>query len=349
MAHGASGARVCTLRATVPGVGTIRHVLKLSRDHRALDREVRHGRLASQVVPERLLVRLQPLERVGPVNGWSAVASRLGGAATDLRSWIRMSPSRAEVRSLLEALFLDGLASVYADGRHDGSADAMDPVRFPLYRQVLVQEALDRLAPAFVRSRIATDGEATELRIALDSFAVEARIGGRDAARIPPGLRTAPAHGDLHGGNVLVYTGRNPAPALIDTSEFATDHHWAVDPARLHVDLVLDGVGHGAESMFWDELPEWRSRAVAVSATSCAPEDIDAPEPGVFGAAWIASTLDQHAAAGLDEAEREWQWHTALAAQYLRGVYQPRLPAPKQVLAAVAAHDQLRLAHDALG
>ena len=349
LVRGASGARVCRVSTELPGVGVVHHVLKLGHDRALLQREAIRGANAARLLSQRFFVRHETTEPVGPVNGWWAIASLLVGEAIDFRTWIAGSPSQESVEMVLSGLLVDGLGQLYSANQQPTEDLALESLRFPGYRCLLVVAALDYLAPAI--SRIKPFGGAIECQKAvrtLISFCEEGILCGLTPRRSTPGNWRCLSHGDLHGGNVLVYRGNTPTPTLIDASEFG-HAHWATDPARLHVDLILRCAGKPEDSMFWDEFPAWRDRAetAAVDADDATPDTGSAADIAAFGAHWISRNLARFALpATLSQDRREyaWQWHAALAAQYLRGTYQKDLPAPKRLLAAVAAHDQLRRA-----
>jgi hypothetical protein len=114
---GASGASICTVTAQVDGIGRVSHILKLSQAKELLTREAERGRRAAEVLPPPLLVQHRPPLSVGPVNGWYALGGPLMERATTLRGWLAGERTADMVGDVLEALFADGLAHVYREGR----------------------------------------------------------------------------------------------------------------------------------------------------------------------------------------------------------------------------------------
>jgi len=161
---------------------------------------------------------------------------------------------------------------------------------------------------------------------------------------------------------VLVYGGRHPEPTLIDASRFG-HAHWATDPARLAVDLLMHSVDPGAESMFFTGFERWRDLAVRLGrlepllepapdvVTTTSPDAAAAAGDGTAAALAALNWLTGNVRAfcpGLSGDEeyraRAWEWHTALARYLLRSTYDHEITVPKRALAIVAAHDQLAAA-----
>src|SRR6185503_19047334 len=63
--------------------------------------------------------------------------------------------------------------------------------------------------------------------------------------------------------NVLVETGQQARPLLIDASMYGPGH-WGLDSARLLVDLVLRVRRPGVPSMLWTDLAESAEFALAL-------------------------------------------------------------------------------------
>ncbi|MGH6656105.1 MAG: hypothetical protein ACRDVE_12985, partial [Actinocrinis sp.] len=364
-----SGAAVCAVTAALDNSGVrTHHVLKVSMDKDSLMREAQRGVEAFALMRPALMARQSPGYAVGPVNGWYALASQLQGSALTLRSWLERGASDAAVEDVFAALFTDGLGGMYADTGDETESPA-NLLRTPYYRQRRILHSIKELSPVLThpdgcRLPAAMVGELTDR---LTSFVVEGRIGAADPQRMAS--RTtfgAFAHGDLHGANVLVYEGRHPEPAVIDASRFG-HAHWAADPARLAVDLLMHSVDAGVESMFFTGFERWRDAAArlgrleppAAAAGGRAPfpetsnpDNLKESTQVADGAAlaalsWLTANLRAFCPGLAGEAEfREhaWEWHTALARCLLRSAYDQEITVPKRTLALVAAHDQLTAA-----
>jgi hypothetical protein len=260
---GYSGAAVCAVTAALDNSGVrTHHVLKVSLDKDALEREAQRAAEAWAMLRQSLLARQAPPYPVGPVNGWYALAAQLQGSALTLRDWLARGASDAAVEDVFAALFTDGLGGLYADTAQEIDSPA-DLLRTPYYRQRRVLHAIKQLGPVLTHPdgcRLA-EPLVEELTERVAGFVAEGRIGLLDA----PHTASRPAfnvfsHGHLHGTNVLVYEGRHPEPAVIDASRFGPAH-WATDPARLAVDLLMHSVDPGAESMFFTGFERWREVA----------------------------------------------------------------------------------------
>ena len=263
IAPGYSGAAVCAVTAALDNSGVrTHHVLKVSLDKDALTREAQRGAEAAALLRPALLARQSPPYPVGPVNGWYALASQLQGSALTLRDWLARGASDAAVEDVFAALFTDGLGGMYADTAQEIDSPA-DLLRTPYYRQRRVLHAVKELSPVLTHPDGCRLPESLveELTVRLTAFVTEGRVGTVDQ------LRTASrptygvfSHGDLHATNVLVYEGRHPEPTVIDASRFG-HAHWATDPARLAVDLLMHSVDPGAASMFFTGFERWREVA----------------------------------------------------------------------------------------
>jgi CheY-like chemotaxis protein len=353
LAQGASGARVCTVRAEVNAIGPREHVLKLSTSQRQLRKEAERGRSARHILPSQLLVRQEPAEPVGPVNDWFALAGPLVKNAVTWRRWLAGNPSRTQVSAVLETLFVDGLDSAYTNGKFQPER----PTRYLAlsdHRKQQALEAVSELKDALAHHEGAGLGSATsQLTADLANFITDARLIGVPPSAIPQSTFVAYAHGDLHGGNLLVTTRGTPAPLLIDLSDFDRAH-WATDPARFAVDLLMRSVDKGAESMFFRGLKSWCSLVTAFAEGESALRSMTGTSetaPALAALSWLAVNLHRVCPPLKNEDGRErhrWEWHLALATYLVRSSYQPDLPPPKRCLALIAAHDQLLRAADTL-
>jgi hypothetical protein len=353
LSPGASGAAVCAVTAKVTSGTTVRHVVKVSRDGDALTTEAVRALEARQLLPSRFVVPLQPQYPVGPVNGWYATGAKLDQEAVNLRSWLASGPPCGQVEVLFELLFAECLGRLYDTTRDNRPTTPLALLRFPHYKQRLVLQALDELAPTLTRPEGGALGDITAIQADINFFATEQRLPGVLERNLPKETVVTKTHGDLHGGNVLVYQGKNPSPALIDFSEF-DEAHWSSDPARLIVDLVMRGVDAGAESMFFTGFSTWRGLFEAVGQLSTdlpSVSDDGATKATLSGLRWLVRHLRQVCPAlTTDEAfaANKWEWHLALCAFLLRTTYHFEIPPPKRAMALVAAHDQLLASAGAL-
>jgi CheY-like chemotaxis protein len=346
---GASGASVCAITTQIEDSRKIRHVLKLSRAGDRLDSEATRGRIAAEVLPPHLLVQHRPARPVGPVNDWYALGGPLIDRAMTLRAWLRTGPEAASIRAVLERLFADGLSHIYGELK-EITTEPLGSFSFPHYRQRRILSALDEIKEALRRPDGGNLADSTsDLVRDLTAFIAEGRLLDVLTRSIPRQTYTTYAHGDLHGGNVLVTDAMHPVPLLIDTSEFG-QAHWATDPACFAVDLLMSSVDAGADSMFFTGFSTWRTLVSSFAEGS--PELTALTETAGTSAAltalsWLAENLSSICPAAEVDAARgghRWEWHAALATYLLRATYHSDIPHPKRALAFVAAHDQLTAA-----
>jgi hypothetical protein len=129
--------------------------------------------------------------------------------------------------------------------------------------------------------------------------------------------------------------------------------HWATDPARLAVDLLMRSVDAGTESMLFTGFGTWRTLAArfgAGEADLAAVTATPATSAALAALSWIATNLHRITPVMSPAAARShrWEWHMALARSLLRCTYHSDIPHAKRALAFVAAYDQLNAAAAAL-
>jgi hypothetical protein len=334
---------VCTVTAQVDGMGRMSHILKLSQAKELLAREAERGKRAAEMLPT-LLVEHRPARSVGPVNGWYALGGPLIERATTFRGWLATGPSPAAVGDVLESLLIDGLGQVYANG-HAEPEEPLASFVFTAYRRQCILQALEELKAALARTDGGGLGDAAgDIAAYLTAFVIEQRLPQVLARAIPQTTYVCYGHGDLHGDNVLVSTGQRPRPLLIDPSHFGMAH-WANDPARLAVDLLMRSVDAGTESMLFTGFGTWR---ILTSRFATGQDNLaavtDTRPTSAAALSWIAANLHRMSPAMADsEAQNahRWEWHMSLARNLLRATYHSDLPHAKRALAFVAAYDQL--------
>ena len=343
---GASGASVCVITSEIGESSRVRQVLKLSRAGDLLEKEAYRGQRAADLLPTHLLVPYRPIQPVGPVNGWYALGAPLVDRATTFRGWLATGPSVTDIGEVLEMLFIQGLGRTYAEATKV-AASPLGSYVFEHYRQRRILHALDELIEALERPDGGNFANGTsDLVTELTAFVTENRLIRALRKSIPQYTYFSYAHGDLHGGNVLVTEGRRPLPLLIDTAEFGKAH-WATDPACFAVDLLMSSVDAGAESMFFTGFDTWRQLALRFSnglGDLTAMNSSNGTVAALAALSWLAVNLPRFCPELQDEkaaASHRWEWHVALAAYLLRASYRTDIPPPKRAVALVAAHDQL--------
>lgn len=355
LAPGASGALVCGVTALVDGI-PVSHILKLSKAEDVLAREAARGRQARDAFSPSLLVQHQPPHPVGPVNGWYALGSPLVERATTLRQWLASKenpPAADAVADLMEALFVDRLAPVYARGEFR-SGPPLDSFAFTAYRQQLILRILGELREALERDDGGGLGSETDRLVGdLTAFITQRRLPEGGSWSVPLATFVCYSHGDLHASNVMIPTGRHPPPQLIDTSH-TTVAHWATDPAWLAADLLMRSVDAGTESMLFTGFGVWRNLARkfgAGEADLAAVTSTPATSAALAALSWIATNLHRVSPVmqpSLSKSDHRWEWHLSLARNLLRCTYHSDIPHAKRALAFAAAYDQLSAAAEAL-
>ncbi len=355
LAPGASGALVCGVTALVGGI-PVSHILKLSKTEDVLAREAARGRQARDAFSPSLLVQHQPPHPVGPVNGWYALGSPLVERATTLRQWLRSRdnpPAPDAVADLMETLFVDRLALIYARGG-TRTMKPLDSFAFTPYRQQVILRVLEELREALEREDGGGLGDETDRLVAeLTAFVKDRELPGAEPRPVPPDTYVCYSHGDLHAANVMIPTGRHPSPQLIDTSHTAIAH-WATDPAWLAADLLMRSVDAGTESMLFTGFRVWRELArkfgdgqAELAAVTATP----ATSAALAALSWIATNLHRVSPVMqpcLAESSYRWEWHLSLARNLLRCTWHSDIPHAKRALAFAAAYDQLNAAAEAL-
>ena len=344
LAPGTSGASICTITAEVQNIGQLRHVLKMSRSEPDLREEAENAMLAGNVVPPRFFVRHNPEKPVGPVNGWYALGAPLLDRAGTLRRWLADGPRPEVVAEVIEELFTEGLHDVRATNLRVRDGSALDCYAFPEHHKPRILRAFAELREALSRPEGGDQPEADRMIHDLESFVRAGRLGDLDPPELPGQAVTTFCHGDLHGANILVYQGRHPRPTLIDANKFGHGH-WASDPARLAIDLVMHNIDEGAESLFFTRFAAWRELTARLGDLA-GPLEIPAPTPatsaGLAALSWLSGNLSGFCPPlAADFAGHHWEWRLALAHWLLRAAYYPEISVPKRTLAIAAAHDQL--------
>lgn len=265
------------------------------------------------------------------------------------RAWLATGPDEELVVDVFDALFLEGLHPAYQRSLRLTNGNAVDRSRFPDHKQQQILRVLTELADALSRPEGGGLPDAQRIIAELVLFVRASRLGDLGAHELPKQCWTTYCHGDLHTRNVLIYRGRHPAPTLIDASDFGLDH-WAKDPARIAIDLLLRSFDADVESLFFTRFGIWRQLAGQLGDLAgplVAPCPSPATRAALVALNWLATRLRAFCAPLTDDAEFEenhWEWRIVLAYWLLRSIRYTDVPAPKKALGIVAAHDQLTAA-----
>jgi hypothetical protein len=337
---GASGAHVLRAKLTLSD-GTARTwLIKFAKDADVLKAELHNSQNVAGAYALHLIVEYLPY---GPIShgDWHAIAMVFASEATTLREWLCDPGAADHVADVLSGLFLDrGLADLYQNRRGGPPVPAIDGLRLPSYRRLRVRSTVAELKALLSEDRAMELDEVPTILRTIAAFVRSGQIADVVVDRRYGALEIVPQHGDLHGGNVLVLQGRHPRPCVIDLAAYGWQH-WALDVARLVVDIVMHCLDPSPESHFWDRWSFWRAVLLAASSFELAEDDAK-NRAALAALRWVGARRSELLPLMTDK--RRWEWHVALAEQLLRSACQHQLPTPKRVLGLVGAYDQLQLA-----
>lgn len=347
VAPGASGASVVRVDLGLEGAEPVKsHLLKVSRDVDALERELRNGRDLDAVYDNGLII----FQNVGGGevanrDGWGAIISPYQENAGTLRNWIVSDEAREaeSVYSLLESLFLGrGLSHQYASTAAPGPAAVLESLELTPERQVRAGNAVSNLQE-LVPDDVLRAGWQADLQRFVRHGALPT-THTEDIAGQP--MQWALSHGDLHGDNVLVSRDRRPRAYVVDVSDFRR-HAEMVDITRLATDLITRSFDLGAASFSLDRFATWMTVFDAISAGDAvglpAVTGDDSNLGPLHALGWL---LDNRETIHGTVLERPWEWHLTLASQMLRAMSNDRVWPAKRVFALVAASQALDLADE---
>ncbi|MER7460666.1 response regulator [Micromonospora sp. NPDC126480] len=345
LAPGRSGAHVCRIDHQ-EGRSTSSHVLKIGLDRRALEFEVAANKRALHVLGAGDLVGFSGQIRSHSDYGYHAVTAPLAMEAVTLAEWLSEA-TIDEAETVAEILFGAQLTKLFAPGQREARPLVEWLTGTPVLR-LRLRNTLT-LYEEILAGEEATAGPSggAGWADALTDFVDKGVLAN---GRRPDGTTTfIDAFGDLHCTNVLVYPSPHRRPVLVDASMYGPNH-WAVDAARLVVDLVLSVRRAGPASLHWSNVAEVSSYLDGLCGPARAARPEAAPEAVD---AFIGQIVDElptyvHAEALQMTTEQwHWQWHAALAKELVRQGTRAGLPGPRAVAAIVAAARQLAFAADA--
>jgi hypothetical protein len=336
VAPGFSGAAVLRADMTLKS-GAKQVLLKIARDRDKLDRE-RLRRDDTALFPPGTFI---PADPIAPVEsgGWFAIQA---GFSVDAQTLLESVTSGTIVGSVLGSL-TDTLSRVKKNTttRVDQPVLVAYEAILPLSRRARAENAaveLVRLAEKYAAHPV--------YDAALELIRHGLQLPDVAGERIQPSTFRCLSHGDLHARNILVDS--RDVPLLIDASEIG-HLPWPADLARLLVDLFLSGWSFGVESHDWAALNDWHTSFVRLmkeqdfvvgDANKVVAHVVKTLRAAVFQ---IHSDIDSR---------RAWEFWLAVALELIRSTYRIDLPAPKRVLALLAADTMLRegaAAFDAAG
>ncbi|GAA0382903.1 hypothetical protein GCM10009541_26890 [Micromonospora gifhornensis] len=349
LAPGRSGAHVCKVVRVQQGQPKESFVLKIGLDRASLLAEKEANRRAGRALRSQVLVRLDRELRSHEQSGYSAIAAELARDAVTLKDWLHHRDTTTEqATKLARELHRGHLRELLQPALHESRPVSQWLTMSPVLRG-RVLDALDTYAQVWHDDRGAGQADAEPMAAVLRDFVGTGALPGVAPKRLGKEVLHAGGFGDLHSGNILVQSVGEPHPLLIDASQYGV-HHWATDTTRLLVDLVLQVRRPGIESMLWTGVAAEAGFAIGL----CDCTGSLKPDPGSPTDAYIVELVTERVTyLCLDDlaprrVDWHWQWHVALAREFLRQGSRPGLLPTRAVLALTAAARHLQQAAEAL-
>jgi CheY-like chemotaxis protein len=340
---GRSGSRVCRVEVTLPGEPTQAYILKFGLDKNALERELNANKEVLKYLSEQRVVPLMGKVETEEISGYHAVIMRVAQDSVTLDEWLLRKASNIVALRVARDLLGELLKPLFeqSERRQEETRAWLAPTVSEVVRAA---ETLARFEPVLADSRTGTKRSTRrEFRVLRALLEDPSSFIGSFAHTLPEQVHFVRSFGDLHCRNVLVLGNANPKPLLIDASLHGL-RHWASDTARLIVDLFLRVRCPAVESMFWSDLGD----SILAGERLC-PHGYGRPSPDanpveVFLATAVLNAKDFTNAKGLRLLfdEWHWQWHTALAKEFLRQSSHADLTPPRAALALLLAARHLR-------
>jgi CheY-like chemotaxis protein len=344
LAPGRSGAHVCKVVRSQQGHADQSFVLKIGLDHAALRAERLANALAAKSLSPQVLVQLSGEMRTHEASGYAALEAGLARDSVTLAAWLSDPATEvAHARTVAEELFGVHLKVLFqANLRQERPVE--DWLTLSPVLKLRVREALARYAGIWAHADGAGRRDVVDLTRDLHAFIDEGTLPGIDPRLRGGRVTQVHAFGDLHSTNVMVYTAAHPRPLLVDASQYGS-HHWATDATRLVVDLVVQVRRLGVESMRWPAVGE----DIAYAEGLCGDGGDAATPVDAFIKAVVGR---RHAYLHLDEvaprkSDWHWQWHVALAKEFLRQGSRSGMLPTRAVVALTAAAGHLARAAEA--
>lgn len=354
LAPGRSGAHVCRVDLDQPNEPLQSFIVKIGLDRSALEHERSTNKRAARALTHQSLMEIIGDVRSDP-TGYSAIAARLATQdpsafealqAVTLGSWLlRDDTISTPVQHVADILFGEQLGRLFQRrlrGQHD--LDGWLQVS-PLFT-LRTLDAMRRYEPVWGHAKGAGQRDFAELRDVANMYVTEYRLP--TSGPLPAKVTYTHGFGDLHSSNVLVQTGVHSRPVLVDASAYGPQH-WAGDAARLLVDLVLRVRAPGAPALLWDDfkdLGRYADSLCPVARLAKRPSIEDVGPVDVFIGRVLERLTDflHIRDLGLTPSEWHWQWHVAVAKEFLRQGTREDLAPPRGVLALTSAAHHLQFA-----
>jgi DNA-binding NarL/FixJ family response regulator len=336
---GRSGAYVCRVDLRVPGQPTEYFVLKFGLDQDALRLEHRSNFQARRLLDRVLVPTMGDIEFDS--SGYCAIAFRVAEGAVTLGRWLSTADEQ-QAREVAAELFGEYLRNLFREELWHETPAAEWMASSALVR-LRTRAVLDNLTEALAHPHGGGRDDVDLIRRTLLDFTSTGTLRVTQPKRLTDPVRFVCGFGDLHSSNVLVQEGIHARPLLIDASRFG-NHHWAADSARMIVDLFLRIRNTGLDALLWDDF----TTSVQQTRGLCPLCQVDRPaEPTGPVEIFIHATVERLPELLQFEYLRlvpdvwHWQWHVALAKEFIRQASHSDLTPPRSAVALVAGADQL--------
>jgi hypothetical protein len=336
---GRSGAYVCRVDLRTPGQPTEYFVLKFGLDQDALKLEHRLNFQARRLLDRVLVPTIGDIE--SDSSGYCAIAFKVAESAISLGRWLPTA-SEQQAREVAFELFGECLRGLFREELWD-EKPATDWMASSALIRLRTGAALEALAEALAHPHGAGRDDVDLIGRTLLDFTSTGTLSVAQPKRLAVPVRFVCGFGDLHSSNVLVQEGIHARPLLIDASRYGS-HHWAADSARMIVDLFLRIRSSGLNALLWDDF----TASVQQARGLCPLCRGDCPaKPACPAEIFIDAIIErlpkllQFEYLRLVPDEWHWQWHVALAKEFIRQASHWDLTPPRSAIALVAGANHL--------
>lgn len=352
IAPGMSGAFVIKMIATDEKKLKVHHLLKISRNKEALLKEIKNYPKPG-IYGGRLLVKYLGDPISDDNLGWCALGAVFEKDTISMLEWLYGAGREEDVSNVMNSLFLDGgLINGYVEDSSDpekpqNAVSVLSPNLSQQAQILLSMEGLDKV----IRTP-GLGGDKNWNNEILRKYLKFKQIGIINERQTPKKCYMCQCHGDLHSRNILVTKGKPHVAVIIDTSEFNI-HHWAIDYAKLLVDLLLCVYDRGVRSYEWCHMEHWMELSSAIIRLQNLPSDnrtggslkeTGANDNFLARAAinWMINNLSKVCPAVQTSEklkERLWELQLAIGIELMLGSFRLDLTPPKRVFSLKAARE----------
>ncbi len=345
IAPGMSGAYILRIKAQLHNMSYVNHILKVSSNKVRLDNERKRCPKAGPYA-NRLFISY--FDNLANVDEWYAIGAIFDQNTISLQQWLRQKETIKDVNNVLTTLFFSG-------GLKEGYLNSIDEKEFQgksavkviapnPSRSARIIIAMKELEPVILSERLVGVKDWKMKADILKKYLIYQQLASFNEKETPRSCVLCQCHGDLHTRNVLVTTVGAPAPIIIDWSDLDM-HHWAIDYARLMVDLLLSVYDYGIHSYEWSHLHDWSGLALQViNNTKLSMSSSNGNHSVVDAINWLIKNLSNicPAVENIENySKRKWELQLALAVEFMRGAYRLDLTAPKRVFGLISSYNAL--------